>query len=293
MNYTLENEYLHLSFRSTGGELTSIKSKNGIEYLWQGDSTYWAGQAPVLFPICGCLRNDTATIGEDKSCHMPRHGIARKQEFQLKETTSSSITFSLASNELTKESYPYDFLLQITYSLDKNSVTTSYHIKNESNVPMPFFIGGHPAFQCPLCPDESFEDYVVEFEQVENTSCPSLDMITGLIDPSIRTSYLVNEQILPLKHDLFYKDSLIFDELKSRKVLLKSLKSNHGIEFAFQDFDYFILWSSYNDGPFIALEPWTGLSTCNDEDDVFEHKRGVRILDPNDGANFQYKITTF
>jgi galactose mutarotase-like enzyme len=293
MTYTLENEYLQLNFRSIGGEITSIKSKDGIEYLWQGDPAYWAGQAPVLFPICGSLRNNTASIGNNNTCHMPRHGIARKREFQLEEITSSSITFSLASDEITKESYPFDFLLQITYYLDKNSVITSYHIKNKSNAPMPFFIGGHPAFHCPLSPEESFEDYVVEFEQVENTSCPSLDMATGLIDPSIRTPYLENEKLLPLKHEMFYRDSLIFDELKSRQVQLKSMKSNHGIEFVFQDFDYFILWSSYNDGPYIALEPWTGLSTCNDEDDVFEHKRGVRILDSQEDVTFQYKITTF
>ncbi len=293
MNYNLENEYLQLCFRSIGGEITSIKSKSGMEYLWQGDPAYWAGQAPVLFPICGSLRNNTASIGNNSTCHMPRHGIARKREFQLEELSTNSITFTLHSDEITKESYPYDFSLQITYSLEKNTIITSYHIKNESNVPMPFFIGGHPAFHCPLSHGESFEDYVVEFEQVENTSCPGLDMTTGIIDPSIRIPCLENEKILPLKHDLFYKDSLIFDKLKSRQVQLKSVKSNHGIEFTFQDFDYFILWSSYNDGPFVALEPWTGLSTCKDEDDVFEHKRGVRILNSQESVTLQYSITTF
>ena len=28
--------------------------------------------------------------------------------------------------------------------------------------------------------------------------------------------------------------------------------------------------------PFIALEPWTGLSTCSDEGDVFEEKRNIQ-----------------
>lgn len=293
MNYTLENEYLQLSFRSMGGELISIRSKKGIEYLWQGDPAYWPGQAPVLFPICGSLRNNTASIGTNNTCHMPRHGIARKLEFQLTELTNDSITFSLSSDESTRESYPYDFQLQITYSIDKNSVTTSYQIKNEGDTPMPFFIGGHPAFRCPLLPEECYEDYVVEFEQEETTSCPSLDMTTGLIHASVRTPFFNKEKLLPLKHSLFYRDSLIFDELKSRRVILKSMKSNHGVEFSFQDFDYFILWSSYNDGPFIALEPWTGLSTSSDEDDVFEHKRNVRILDCQETVTYQYKASVF
>ena len=51
--------------------------------------------------------------------------------------------------------------------------------------------------------------------------------------------------------------------------------SKRGVEIQYQDFPYLILWSTENDGPFVAIEPWSGLSTCDDEDDVFEHKRGV------------------
>ena len=54
----LENEYLRVEFSTIGGALTSIKDKDGVEYLWQGNPEYWGGQAPVLFPICGSVRND-------------------------------------------------------------------------------------------------------------------------------------------------------------------------------------------------------------------------------------------
>ena len=36
MEYTLENEFLTVKVSTTGGVLTSIKSKDGLEYLWQG-----------------------------------------------------------------------------------------------------------------------------------------------------------------------------------------------------------------------------------------------------------------
>ncbi|HFU4208964.1 TPA: aldose 1-epimerase family protein, partial [Streptococcus suis] len=49
----LKNENLTVQFSELGGQIISIKDKDGIEYLWQGDPTYWSGQAPVLFPICG------------------------------------------------------------------------------------------------------------------------------------------------------------------------------------------------------------------------------------------------
>ena len=55
----LENDELTVQFKQLGGALSSIKDKDGVEYLWQGDTTYWSGQAPVLFPICGSLRNVT------------------------------------------------------------------------------------------------------------------------------------------------------------------------------------------------------------------------------------------
>jgi hypothetical protein len=56
----LKNEYLTVQFKTLGGQLTSIKDKDGLEYLWQADPNYWNGQAPILFPICGSLRNDWA-----------------------------------------------------------------------------------------------------------------------------------------------------------------------------------------------------------------------------------------
>ena len=56
----LKSEQLRVQFNSFGGALSSIKDAGGLEYLWQGDATYWSGQAPVLFPICGSLREDTA-----------------------------------------------------------------------------------------------------------------------------------------------------------------------------------------------------------------------------------------
>lgn len=293
MNYKLQNEYLQVCFSSMGGQITSIQNNNNLEYLWQGNPTYWSGQSPVLFPICGSIRNDTATIGENSTCNMPRHGIVRKCEFQLESLTNNSITFSIHSDGISKISYPYDFQLLITYYLDNHSITTSYLIRNESNTPMPFFIGGHPGFNCPLSPNEDFEDYIIEFEHYEYASSPTPETKTGLIDQSVRNLNLDNTKIMPLKHELFQKDAIIFDELKSRQVQLKSLKSNHGIKLNFFDFDYLILWSSPNNGPFVALEPWSGLSTCSDEDDVFEHKRGVRILNVQEETTLQYKITVF
>ena len=74
-NTTLHNENVSVTLKSLGAELTSIKDASGTEYLWQGNPEFWSGQAPVLFPIVGCLRNGTATIGDNKTCSFGRHGL--------------------------------------------------------------------------------------------------------------------------------------------------------------------------------------------------------------------------
>ncbi len=291
MQYLLENNMITVKFDTLGGGIVSIQDSNGLEYLWQGDPAYWSGQAPVMFPICGSLRDKKARIGDGLTCTMERHGLVRKSEFTYAGRTEDSITFSICSDEESKARFPYDFELQITYILKEKTVTTSYKVINRTSVPMPFFIGGHPGFNCPLLPGEKFEDYVIEFEKPEIAQCPESIPATGLINVDNRLTVLNKESVLPLKHSYFSVDALVFDRLKSRSARLTNPATGKGIKMDFADFDYFILWSSSNNGPFVALEPWTGISTCNDESDVFEEKRGVKILPPGQSAVLAFDIT--
>ena len=71
MEYVLKNQEMEVHFQSTGGTLSSVKDKNGTEYLWSGDATYWSGQAPILFPICGSIREDQAVTESGKKLNMP------------------------------------------------------------------------------------------------------------------------------------------------------------------------------------------------------------------------------
>lgn len=50
MKWTLNNFYLNVEFSDVGGALSSIKDQDGTEYLWEGDSRYWSGQAPGIVP---------------------------------------------------------------------------------------------------------------------------------------------------------------------------------------------------------------------------------------------------
>lgn len=289
MKYGISNEILSAEFHSFGGELTSLR-RGGLEYLWQGDKTYWKGQAPVLFPIVGSLRNKQVITASGKLCRMERHGVARKKEFTLREQSDSSVSFFLHSDLETKKRYPYEFELEIRYDLTGDRLTTRYTVSNLDRETLPFQIGGHPAFRCPLKEGELFEDYAVKFEFPETADCPSPDPSTGIADLSRRRPVLKNESVLKLSHGLFEKDALIFDELRSRKVRLYHRKTGRGVRMEFGDFRYFLLWSSANGGPFVALEPWTGLAACAGEEDLFEKKRGVILLPPGQKKSFQYTV---
>ncbi|RHN26291.1 aldose 1-epimerase family protein [Streptococcus parasanguinis] len=295
MVIALKNGDLELQFKTFGGELSSIRSKEGIEYLWQGDPEYWSGQAPVLFPICGSVRNGQVQYHlKDgvKTGQLPRHGLIRKREFELKEQTDHRLVFEITYNDESLQNYPYHFRVEIIYELQGKEITITNRVQNlESDQVMPYFIGGHPAFRCPLLADEDYEDYELIFEKEESCSVPLLFTETGLVDRLQRTPFLDHSRSLPLRHELFEKDAIILDQLASKSVQLLSKKSGKGLEFAFADFENLVLWSTNNKGPFIALEPWTGISTSAEEGDFFEDKKGVIQLAPQETRSHQYRIT--
>lgn len=262
--------------------------KDGVEYLWQGDKEHWGGQAPVCFPIVGVLKGGKANAF-GKPCEMKRHGVARINPFEIKEQGPNSVCFVQKSSEKTKKEFPFDYLLQIKYMVLGNSVTTEYTVKNTGNCKLPFQIGGHPAFNCPLESGERFEDYSVKFDKVLNHPCLRPDIHSGIIDISKRYDVIKNSNEIKMDHSLFVDDAMVFDGIKSKSATLSA--GGRGVQIDYQDFDNLLIWSSANGGDFVALEPWTGISTCSDEFDAFENKRGITVLEPGEEASFKFKIT--
>ena len=118
MIYTIENEFLRVSAEDSGAELRSITlRKNGKEFLWQGDPSVWYGRAPVLFPVVGQLLDGKYSYN-GREYELAKHGFARRSVFTFKEQSGDSMTFSLASSDATRKSYPFEFELLI----DRKSV---------------------------------------------------------------------------------------------------------------------------------------------------------------------------
>lgn len=296
MTIELKNEYLTVQFKTLGGQLTSIKDKDGLEYLWQADPEYWNGQAPILFPICGSLRNDWAIYRPQERPFFTglirRHGFVRKEEFTLEEVNENSVTFSIKPNAEMLDNYLYRFELRVVYTLNGKSIRTEFQVTNlETEKTMPYFIGAHPAFNCPLVEGEKYEDYSLEFSEVESCSIPKSFPETGLLDLQDRMPFLENQKSLDLDYSLFSHDAITLDRLKSRSVTLRSRKSGKGLRVDFDDFPNLILWSTANKSPFIALEPWSGLSTSLEEGNFLEDKRQVTKISPQETSRKTYDIT--
>ncbi|MEE1312403.1 MAG: aldose 1-epimerase family protein [Lachnospiraceae bacterium] len=289
MKHTIQSDNLTVTIDSFGAGITSI-IQDETEYLWQGEPAYWFGQAPIMFPICGCLRDGNATLLNGKTVTLARHGFARRRPFTLKSKTDTEVTLELVSDDETLEAYPFPFSLQMNYKVEDNRLILNHIVTNTGDETMPFFIGGHPGFNCPMHKGEKFEDYVVEMEAPEYANCPTISD-SGLLLDEKRTLRFDNRSILPLTHDLFYQDAICLEYPRSTYAILRHKDSQHGVRIDFKGFDFFQIWSSANDGPFIALEPWSGTATMSSEDDIFEHKRGVKLLEPGKTEVITYSIS--
>ncbi len=272
------------------GAMLNSLNKNNTEYLWQGDAKYWAGQAPVCFPITGVLPNgEMEAFG--KRCTMKRHGVARINPFEVLEQHKNSVTFVQRSDENTKRDFPFDYELKIKYTINGDTVTNEYIVTNTGEDKLPFVIGGHPAVNCPLAKNEKFEDYKVVFDKNITKPCLRPNHHTGLVNVFEKFDEMHGGDTLSLVHELFEeKDALIFENCEAKSATLIG-KSGKGVKIEFQDMNNLLIWSAVGNAPFVALEPWTGLASCNDEDGLFEHKRGMTVLEKDETASFKFKIT--
>lgn len=214
----LSNDIMSVTISLMGAQMTGVK-KYGKELLWQGDPSVWAGQAPVLFPLCGGLKDGIYTyLGKEYS--IEKHGFARKSEFKVESNSRTQAVFMISSDEETKKQYPFDFQFRIIYTLNDTELSVEYKVSNLTDGPMYYSVGSHEAYSCP----GGIENYTLLFDKKEELL--SNLVLDGLISRRC-ISLGENTDKLKLSYDLFDFDSVIFSSLKSDKVTLKNDISQH------------------------------------------------------------------
>jgi len=273
----LENEYLKVGIDTKGAQLNSVYDKaNQLEHLWQADPNIWPWHAPNLFPIVGQLI-DNQLLVDGHTYPMNRHGFARQSEFILLEGEEEHAVFSLPNSEHTTPVYPYKFDFQVLYTLIDNALRITYKLVNHDDKTIFFSVGGHPAFNVPFYPGEKYEDYYIEFEVEEH-------LVTHVISPEGTFSGETRRILSPanklyLTHDLFDQDALVFKDLQSREVTIRSHKHDKTVTVEFPHFNYLGIWAK-GGGDFVCIEPWLGCADTAGKHVDISQKEDIQSVKP-------------
>lgn len=285
--FELHNDYLSLKINSIGAELCSVYSKKfKIEYIWQADKEVWPRYAPNLFPIVGKLKSDSFFYNS-KEYKLAQHGFARDSEFVCIEKVDNSISFELPANENTLKKFPFHFNLQIKYVLNETTLKVHYSVFNPDNYQLMFSIGAHPGFNCPLMPNEVFNDYALQFNELDSLHVSKLQ--SGLIDEDIYIINLENHE-LNVKQSLFENDALVLKKNQVNQIKLFSRKSGRGVEMICNGWPYFGIWTKKQTEKFICLEPWFGIADSVKTDQLLESKEGLISLNPHQTFECQFSM---
>lgn len=270
----ISNENISLEVIEHGGEMNSLKYK-GIEVLYLGDTEYWSGKNPTLFPIVGSTFSKSYEI-DGKTYSMKNHGIIRYSDLKCIENTDTKITMELKSDEETLKQYPFNFTYHITYELVGNRVNISYEIINDNDKDMPFSFGLHPAFKA------TYNHNVLEYAPAQDIT-QIIRNNSGVINKKIKMDkWVLNFTEIQENNTLIYKD-IDFD-------YVDLLRDEYTLRLGIKGFPYFAVWTPNEKAPFICLEPWYGHGDFEDVKVEFAKREGTIVLKARETFTTSYYI---
>ncbi|WML41451.1 aldose epimerase [Neobacillus sp. OS1-2] len=214
----------------------------GDEFLYLNEETFInpdanvRGGIPILFPISGQLSNGTY-VWEGETYSMKNHGFARNLPWEVVEidtTNRAALTIRLASNEQTRVSYPFDFEVIFTYSLENGKLTIDQEYKNKGDRSMPISAGFHPYFKT----SGKHLSYTTDATRYYDYNDGVEKEFTGSVDlTNLKESVLLLNSSQP---------NISFQPPGQKKPITLRYGSS---------FKYVVLWTE-KDKEFICVEPW-------------------------------------
>lgn len=235
MDIKLENNDLRIMIRSKGAELRLLQEKkDGTDYLWNGDPSWWKYCSPILFPIVGKVNNGKYKV-DGKVYELHQHGLGRISEFELVNKATDSVSLKLRYSDETLKVYPYKFELTVSYVLTGKSVNVTWRVDNLDDREIIFSIGAHPALRCPIVEGESFSDYYLDFHGEEH--CENMKTDADVLFLYEREKDLDSDK-MNLSYDIFKDGVHVFDNLKTGSITLRSTKSKKAITLSAPSYPY-------------------------------------------------------
>lgn len=279
MEIKLSNGNLCAVITSNGAELISLKLCDGKEYI---DNGSWSNSTPILFPICGGLRDGKYIYG-GKQYECPKHGFCRNVEFEVEDVNDTSATLSYSDNEDTRKMYPFLFKLSVIFTLTDDGISVVYKIDNRTDGEMYFSIGAHESYSCP----GGVEGYTLTFDKSEDFDSHKVE---GVLLSYEKDKVADSGKSLTLKKSFFDIDALCFSKINSDSVILESPDKSRSVKLTFGGASHFLIWTDADENlPFVCLEPWCGFPDMTDSDYDFTKKQGIKRL--GKGESFEYSHT--
>lgn len=281
--YKLSNGLLTLEVSSFGAQIKSLKDKNDKEYIWEADPKIWGNSAPIMFPICGGLKEDTF-FHNGKKYNLAKHGFGNSYNYEIAQKSESTLVLKLVSNDETKAVYPFDFEFLVKFELIGETLEITYKTVNTGNEALYHAPGAHEAYALP----EGIEEYDVIFDKEEKLSRTVLDGC--LLDR--KTEFVETDgKTLHMKYSHMDNDCLVFDNaLKSDSLNLVNRTTGKGVKVEFSDFPHLVIWT-IKKAPYLCIEPWAGLPDFVDSNMVLSEKYSMFKVEPGEEKSFVHKIT--
>jgi len=278
------NAQLSAAINPLGAELTHLRDAEGRELMTDADPAYWTGHAPILFPVVGRLNGDTLRL-DGRDYAMKQHGFARGQVFELAARTATGASFRLTANDDTRVCYPFEFGLEVSFTIEAATLAIGVRVSNPGVVPLPASLGFHPAFAWPLPYGRPRAEHRIRFASDEPGDI--VELADGLF-AARRPSPLKGRDLL-LTDALFVDNALIWDPVASQSVTYGA-PDGPQLRVDFPDTPYLGIWTKPG-AAFVCIEPWHGHADPAGFDGDFRTKPGVFEVAPGSDWACRMAIT--
>ncbi len=275
----IESGRLSAAVSEEGAELKSLRVGE-TEFLRHDPRDPWQETAPVLFPICGGLKDDYF-LYRGKKYLLPKHGFAKNRVFKGEKTAKDRAVFTLLPEEGDREIYPWDWRFEVIFELCGESLRVTYAVENTGEETMLFSLGAHEGYALP----GGMENYRVEFETEE--TCPVYSVTGPLLDGG-KKPFLRGEKSFVPRPDMFVPDALIFKDLVSRRVSITG--EDRRITVDYPGFPYLLLWQIPG-SRYLCVEPWHGMPDSVEGDHDLSGREGIVSLPAGERFSLTHAVT--
>lgn len=285
----IKNEYYSLTVSTLGAELVSLKSADGYEYIWQNEGEkFWRSHAPLLFPVCGRLKNQKYTYRE-KEYLMGLHGFLRDMDFAVASKEGGHITMTFSSNDESKKAYPFSFVAIANYELRADELIFSFTLTNTGSEEMPYMFGWHPGFNLPTNDKVDINDFKMEFENTVSLKRHGIQ--NGAFVCPDATEYKIPDGAYHLNEaEIYESDTMIFTS-HNNALKLYADTLPYLLEMSWsENLPYLCIWKSpASDAKFICIEPWSDIPNDGAHEENFDTRKMSR-LKAKESETFTYTL---